>query len=302
MESNLGETMKPSPNKLKNLMTLAGSRILNAFKTMIRVSVTVAIYAVLICGILILSLKAPTIHNHWLREKVGQKVYMIKDSMISGGGTGFAVKAPSGDSYIVTNDHVCGVSKDGQTVLVVDENGDIMRRNIIAHDEYSDLCLIEGMSGVKGLDISKDEPEKGDKIYVVGHPHLLPLAVNSGEMIGTEDVSIKMGAISMFNPQTKTWDQLPIEKGAVLASQCEMPKNTQVQTVLDLMIVKLYINWCIMTVKDAYITTTTVLPGNSGSPAVNMWGQVTGVVFATDEASWGRIVSLYDLNSFLKNY
>lgn len=253
-------------------------------------------------GVAFVSLKAPEAHNHWLRDKVGQRVYTIRDSIKSGGGTGFAVQAPSGTSYIITNDHVCGISKDKQTVLVISENGDMVRRNIIARDENSDLCLIQGLDNVQGLATADDVPKNGDKMYVVGHPHLLPLTVSSGEMIGSEDVTLNMGPISMFNPQTQLWEQLDVTKGAVVESDCMMNKNSIQESVIDMVIIKLYMKQCLTTVKDAYITTITILGGNSGSPMVNFFGQVSGVVFSTDEASWGRMVSLYDLNSFLKNY
>ncbi len=276
--------------------------IFKMLKKAIRPIIKIKLYMLILLGVAFVSLKAPEMHNHWLRDKVGQKVYTIRDSIKSGGGTGFAVRAPSGTSYIITNDHVCNISKDGQTVLVISENGDMIRRNIIAHDGYSDLCLIQGLDDVKGLTIANDVPSKGDKMYIIGHPHLLPLTVSSGEMIGLEDVTMNMGPISMFNPQTQLWEQLDIAKGAVVESDCMAPKNTIHESVIDMVIIKLYMKQCLVTVKDAYITTITVLGGNSGSPMVNFFGQVNGVVFSTDEASWGRIVSLYDLNSFLKNY
>src|SRR5665213_677041 len=140
-------------------------------------------YTVAIALILTLafgSLKLPDLYNQYLRQHVGSKVYTIRDSLKSGGGTGFAVKAPSGESYILTNDHVCNVSSDKQTVLVSSEDGANLRRRIIAHDEDSDLCLVEGMPGVEGLKVAKSDPLRGETLNVIGHPRLMPLHLSTG--------------------------------------------------------------------------------------------------------------------------
>lgn len=281
-------------NKLKN----ACGRLANMMKRAAKYAVTTAC----ICLLALAVLKLPEIQNKWLHHKVGSKVYMIRDSARSGGGTGFAIKAPSGESYILTNDHVCGVSSDGRTVLVTGDQGS-MRRNIISHDENSDLCLIEGMPGVEGLKTASIAPSLGDTVSVVGHPRLMPTHVSQGEVTGSETISIPLGPISVVNPQTGETELVSPQRGGIPAEQCTMNKHSQVDVDIDMMFFQLKVKFCVMTVHDAYITSVTIHPGNSGSPMVNFWGNVVGVAFASDgDTNWGRIVPLQDVKAFLSNY
>jgi S1-C subfamily serine protease len=271
-------------------------------KKMAEFVVSYAVMSVLIVAAIFISLKAPEVHNFWQRSKVGSKVYMIRDHEDGGGGTGFAVRAPSGTSYILTNDHVCGVSKDGLTVLVTNEDGDSIRRRIIAHDQDSDLCLVEGLPGVEGLALASRSPRNGEILTVIGHPHLLPLSLTKGEIVGTEDVSIVMGPISVQDPEDNKWKDIPADKGGIAADKCTGGKYSQQDIDFPLIFFTVKVKMCVVTVKDAYITSDIVYPGNSGSPSVNFFSQVNGVVFSTDSTGWARMVSLSDLKDFIKSY
>jgi len=276
-------------------------------KKMTRATVSTAVhYALIVAVIATLAvgvLKLPEVHNHWLHSKVGSRVYKIQDQANGGGGTGFAVKAPSGQSYILTNDHVCGVSADGQSVLVTDDKGDSMRRRIISHDGNSDLCLIEGVPGVEGLSVASTQPSRGDTIYVVGHPRLMPTHVSSGEMLGKEDVTLILGPISVIDPVSGKEEQIDPAKGGILPEMCMAPKNSQENIEINLLFFTVQVKFCMLNVKDTYTTAVTIHPGNSGSPAVNFWGNVEGVAFAgSSETNWGNMLNLKDIKAFLKNY
>jgi len=289
---------------MKNLidkLTKAGKEMLVVAKKALTFAVEYAVCLALICGLGLAVLKAPELQNKYYRATVGSKVYMIRDSHHSGGGTGFAVKAPSGQSYILTNDHVCEVSSDGRTVLVSGPEGS-MRRNIVAHDGNSDLCLIEGLPGVEGLEVAWTGPSLGDTLRVVGHPRLMPTHVSEGEITGSEDVSILMGPISVVNPKTGEAEQIDPKEGGVLPAQCQEAKHSIEAVDFDMIFIVLKVNFCVMTVKDAYITSIVIHPGNSGSPVVNFWGNVEGVAFASDGTNWGRMVPIQDIKALLKNY
>ncbi len=286
---------------LKEKLKDSAKKSVEIGKRIISFAVEYTLTLLCVAALMVAVMKAPELHKKYIRSEVGSKVYMIRDSVRSGGGTGFAIKAPSGQSYIMTNDHVCDVSKDGLTVLVTGDEGS-MRRRIIAHDENSDLCLIEGMPGVEGLSVATFGPSLGDIVDVVGHPRLLPKHISSGEITGQEDVSILMGPISVINPETGKEEQIDPRKGGILPQQCMMNKNSQEYLELDMMFFTIKVKFCVMTVKDAYTTGIIIHPGNSGSPLVNFWGNVIGVAFATDGTNWGRIVSIEDVKAFLKNY
>jgi S1-C subfamily serine protease len=231
---------------------------------------------------------APQIHRSYLRSEVGSKVYVVRGAYNGrGGGTGFAVKAPSGKSYIVTNDHVCAASQDKQTMFVHDDTGVGVPRQILERSVYSDLCILEGMPGVEGLSVSY-APSPGDELYVVGHPRLMPLTVSHGEMIGKETVSIPIGIVS---------DEL----------KCDQPKNVMLPLPTLIFGVAPDPGYsgpmvCLERIKDAYLTNVIIQPGNSGSPVVDALGNVVAVVFAGDGLGWGVMVSNIDLRIFLALY
>lgn len=277
---------KPGSLKLKLLSLLPKARRL----------ATSALSLALIAGSLgILVIKAPELHGHYLRYEVGSRTYMIKGTPEGGGGSGFQVKAASGQSYIVTNSHVCEgaleQSPDKTALLVMKDDGTSLRRRIIENSDFTDLCLLEGMPGVDGLKLG-DEPGLGETAYVVGHPRLRPLSVSSGQAVGRSDVKI----LAYILPGNPFIDLLAPE--LTKDAKCDLPKNELITEDTPIGPVKL----CINATRSAYMTTIVIHPGNSGSPMVDMWGNVEGVAFASDGTTWAYSVSLSDLRKFLSRY
>ena len=285
--------------KLK-LMALK-KQALSTLKTILSYAVDVALVMVVCVTMLYLSARAPEMHGHWLRHSVGSKVYTIRDNPRSGGGTGFAIKAPSGETYILTNDHVCGVSSDKQTVLVQNDDGLSMRRRILARADFTDLCLIEGIPGVEGLKLGS-APMIGQIVAAVGHPALMPITLSRGEIISQEDIMILEGPISFINPDTGKEELVPADRGGISPEQCSQPKNRQVEDVIDFGFFQLKVKLCAIVTQGAYRTNMLIQPGNSGSPIVDFWGNVVGVVFAGDRQMWGIDVRQQDVAKFLENY
>jgi S1-C subfamily serine protease len=246
-------------------------------------------------------IKAPEQHGAWLRSKVGSRTYIIRDGELSGQGTGFAIKAPSGVSYVMTNDHVCEVSRDGINISVFNANGDEMRRRILQRSKYSDLCLIEGMPGVEGLELGS--PAKiGQIIASLGHPAGYALTLSRGEVIMQQDVPIAVGPISVVNPFTGEEELIPKNKGGVPIEECRMPKSAQMDISESFFGLIFKIKLCVNVTKQASFTNMVIQPGSSGSAVVNFFGNVVGVVFAGDRAGWGVFVSYKDVADLLKQY
>lgn len=283
-KSRIESTKRIVTARLKDLVDNAKSFLYSLLAPTLRILAITA--TVLLAGTAVTV--APQVHRSYLRSEVGSKVYVVRGSYDGrGGGTGFAVKAPSGKSYIVTNDHVCAASQDKSTMFVHDDSGLGIPRQILERSVYSDLCILEGMPGVEGLTVSY-APSPGDELYVVGHPRLMPLTVSHGEMIGQQTVSIPIGMVS---------EEL----------KCDQPKNVMLPLptlIFGVAPDPLYSGpmVCLERIKDAYLTNVIIQPGNSGSPVVDALGNVVAVVFAGDGLGWGVMVSNIDLRIFLALY
>jgi S1-C subfamily serine protease len=245
-----------------------------------------------------LAMKAPVVHSDYVRKKVQAKVYKIQSSPNSGGGTGFAVTAPSGISYIVSNAHVCeAVLKEtaNNKVLIRDDKGSLIKRSVIDISDESDLCLIEGLPGVTGLKVTS-APDIGDEIAIVGHPLLMPLAVSRGDVMGEREVQFTEYVMSLNDHLLDAMFNTRNEK-------CDNPKNRIQKIMLATPFGKVKARLCTTVISDVYITNAVVYPGNSGSPAVDWYGNVVGVLFASDDRThWGCVISNKDLTRFLRYY
>ena len=246
------------------------------------------------------TVKAPEIHSLFLRAYVGDKVYLITNDTYRGSGTGFAIKAPSGLSYIVTNDHICEVSSDGENLVIIDRTGWAMRRRIIERSKYSDLCILEGFPGVEGLSMGS-EPSIGQVVASVGHPSGYDLTLSRGEVIQHNDVTIMYKPISV-TIGSQPEHQISEEDGGMLESECSLPKNRLYIQEDSVIFFTIKTKLCLNVTKSAYTTNMLIQPGSSGSPMINFFGNVVGVMFAADRAYWGAAVSFNDLTDFLRNY
>lgn len=226
--------------------------------------------------------KLPEWHYNYIRSSVGEKVVEITNKEKTSGGTGFHIKAPSGRTYILTNSHICSHIGDNGIVQVSDTNGNTIPRRIILDSDFTDLCIVEAMPGAEGLSLGS-EVEPGQIVAAVGHPKLLPLTMSRGEIIGVQEVSVLDHIMADNDPKDK----------------CDLPKN-RIEKVNLFGLFE--VQACVVQVK-AYLSNATILPGNSGSPVVNFWGNVVGVVFAGDgDSNWGDFVTLSDINKLLRPF
>lgn len=279
------------------------ARRLPKFRKVAELLLIAACVPILMLVFTMFSAKAPEYHDMYLRATVGSKVYKIMADLRGGGGTGFQIKAPSGTSYIMTNSHVCQYIEDNdsadnkQTVLVVGDDGEYVKRRIVAISDKTDLCLVEGMPGVEGMSLGH-EPDIGEHMVIVGHPHLKPVTLSAGDVIGTEDVQIMDFIIKVKdNPFVEML--VPTNPDG----KCDMPKNQIKAIPIPKELGGGEIDVCLTNTMGAYMTAITIYPGNSGSPMVDFFGKVCGVAFAADGSdNYGYAVSFDDLQTFLAKY
>jgi S1-C subfamily serine protease len=227
----------------------------------------------LMCAILVWS--TPHLKDAHYRYIIGNQVVKIIGE--TGTGSGFHIKAPSGKTYILTNQHVCAVADKNQQLLV--ENSEkLVPRRIVAIYQKHDLCLIEALPGEdNGLRMASSITI-GEDIVLIGHPSGRPLTLSKGEFVHKK-------FIPMVNLEIKSPQQCNLIGGTWLDGGFFMPSV------------------CIEKI-SAFGISSPSYPGNSGSPVVNKWGNVVGVLFAGNRTQLNDsyMVPFHELKNFLKDY
>jgi len=273
-------------------------------KSIVKLSLKMLLSVVVLVAVLVATavvvVELPLIGKTWLRHKVASRVFEIKGAKDGGGGTGFQIEAPSGTSYIVTNSHVCELAiRDGKekNFLLVAKNDRFIKRRVLEVSDQSDLCLVEGWPGLSGLKVGS-EVVLGDTVVAVGHPLLGPITVTVGEVTSFSDVTLLHHIMKTGNARI---DRLiEAEEGS-----CDQPKNEIRREMFYFLgfIPMGLVNKCLVTEVKAITTNVIIYPGSSGSPLVTRFGQVVGVMFASDRRThWGDAVNLQQLMSFLADY
>lgn len=227
------------------------------------------------------SICAPFAHGRYIEKHVGPNSLFLRSpegAVLQGSGTGFEVKAPSGKVYTITNAHVCGLQKDGLLLAGEKRNSHrLIPIRVLEVYAKNDLCILEGLAGYEGLTVA-DDIEVGQFAWAVGYPMGQAMDITSGRIKS-------FGTILVLD------DETPIDK-------CNKP-GMHVEK-LNFIFVEIPI--CVLE-RNAAQTDLRIFPGNSGSPLVNIYGNVIGVVFAADNrTNWGSAVPLSDLKEFLSAY
>lgn len=226
----------------------------------------------------------PKMHYRYIRNSVGNYVVSItRTNGVMSGGTGVHVQLPSGHIAIITNAHVCGIKDETGMVLVTSQEGRSIPRRVIEESDFTDLCLVEALPGHGGISIGS-KAEAGDIVAAVGHPHLLPLTMTKGEVIGEGYIDVLDHMMGEQEDETKT---------------CNKSKN-HITEIDFLGLFKM--RACLIHIK-AVFSNVNILPGSSGSPIVNEYGHLVALVFAGDSSSgWGFFVTLADIEKFIASY
>ena len=145
-------------------------------------------------------------------------------------GTGFNI-VHKGKFYVITNRHVCDVSKMLKNPNKAVVNGKLL--TILKVWKKHDLCALSTYKK-DGLELAKQDVSPMDKIVLIGHPRGIDLTIREGRII-TEDERVCVGGYyKEFLPLCFKADRI----------------------------------------------SATSYGGNSGSPVLNRWGRVIGVLFA----------------------
>lgn len=214
----------------------------------------------------------PNVKDYSLFEKATVK---ITDKDERSGGTGWILKSTLTKSFIVTNGHVCNLHKRSGSLMIRTHKGAFQAERI-KYSNLHDLCLVEVFADL-GVDtkIADSSPERGEKIYISGHPRLFPLMVTEGYMSNNIQVSI-----------------------VTEIRQCKDNEEDQANLYCQMMgVVPIIKNY------ESKMTSAFIAGGNSGSAVYDSRGEVVGVVFAGSESGYSQsiIVPLEFLRNFVSS-
>lgn len=221
---------------------------------------------------------ASNIHKLYIRS-LQRDVVMIRNSKGSGA-TGFLIKGKSGNSVIMTNSHVCGLQENGK--VFVQYRNDMYVQSVIKEYALNDLCAIEAPNTVKGNFSTAHWVTLGEEVSAIGYPFLEPLSVTNGEFSGIMSIEISVKA----NPEP---------------NECVGPTYKIIDLKDTLYDVLFGVHSMCTRDLETMTSSVSIAPGNSGSPVVNIYGHVVGVMFAGRETG-GRsyAVPLEHLKAFLQ--
>lgn len=223
------------------------------------------IFVGLACIVLGLSYAATPLTNsfvNWSSAKAVYRIVIELDGVKLGYGTGFMVRTKAGDIRMVTNSHVCvdngktpSEEADGQ--LITRRLDDGRRLHVLKFDPVNDLCLtsFDGPATSESpLSIAGEAAQDGDDIYVIGHPWAGTKTLASGTQMSQLKLLLAEGPYSSVKPEYARYCTPEFRFYSLLEPACVIYRSTD---RLDIVI----------------------RPGNSGSPIMNGFGNVVGVVW-----------------------
>lgn len=198
---------------------------------------------------------------------------MITGDTMRSGGTGVILDSRPGYSRILTNKHVCELIQVGGKVTT-DEGKSYPINGFQVYKKH-DLCIVSIFKDLGiNIKVAKEAPAPYSASVVVGHPALLPTIITSGHFSQIRAIRLVVGMAPCDGSEQGDEAMSCIFNGG-------KPVVVEYQ---------------------AQVTSSTIMPGSSGSAVFNAQGELAGLIFAgMSGLSYGMLVPWEYLNDFLKN-
>lgn len=191
--------------------------------------------------------------HHPSIEHMAQGTVMITNLAKNSGGSGVILLSTPAFSRILTNGHVCEVTKNGGYVIT--ESGDTHVVTLFIKSHIHDLCLLEVASDLHvNTEVAPQAPQYLGEAHIIGHPHLYPTIMTHGHFSGKKTIAVSMGVRECTEEEFKDPDT-----GLFCVLAGGIP------------IIKTF---------ESILVSATIMPGSSGSAIYNSSGQVSALVFA----------------------
>lgn len=183
---------------------------------------------------------------------LSKSTVMITNMAGNSGGSGVVILSSKTQSEVLTNAHVCAILEKGGKVVT--EAGKSYLATGYQKSEDHDLCLIAVAAELgNAAKVGTTSPKAMDTSVVIGHPALLPTTVTNGHFGETVIVEVFTGL-----------------------EPCTGEEKSQEEMLLCMFfggkpVIKNY---------NATYSSSTIMPGSSGSAVYNGTGEVVGLVFA----------------------
>ncbi len=216
--------------------------------------------------------KPPPLKPYINPTNIQENAAMITNRAMTSGGTGIVMLSENQGSFVLTNDHVCQLVKNGGVVVSNKTNYQVVS---YLESAVNDLCLIYVSDNLhQETDVAVKAPELFSHAVVSGHPALMPTVISEGEFSDKKIIDVVMG----FKPCSEEDLNNP-STGLMCLFAGGLP------------LIKSY---------EAELVSATIMPGSSGSGVYNTQNQLVGVVFAgSGEFGYAWIMPYQALVNFL---
>lgn len=220
-------------------------------------------------AVIVLAMNCMQSNDEWIRSKV------VKLTGNHHACSGVQFRAPSGTDYILTAGHCAGLAQNG-SMETTTEDGRTMLRRVVAEDPLSDLLLLEGLPGVKGIEMAEvSRPQ--DHVRTYTHGHAMPTYRTDGVLIGE-------GVLDIL--------AFPIDSPEALARCESQPKYRVIDSFFG--------SVCVLHLSEM-ATTAMIVPGSSGGLVISDKNYIAGIVSAGGDG-FGYLVTITDIFRFTHNY